>query len=115
MEKRLDDAVELYQRLRKTNRWGSETDKSVALAVADTHPDIALDIWREIVERLIAQVKPKAYEEAAGYLRRMGKVYARLRRQEEWRNLIDRLRREHKAKRRLMGVLDSLSGRKLVD
>jgi uncharacterized Zn finger protein len=45
----------------------------------------------------------------------MGKVYARLRRQEEWRNLIDRLRREHKAKRRLMGVLDSLSGRKLVD
>lgn len=115
MEKRLDDAVELYQRLRKTKRWGWETNKSVALAVADTHPDIALDIWREIVERLIAQVKPKAYEEAAGYLRRMEKVYARLRRQEEWRNLIDRLRREHKAKRRLMGVLDSLSGRKLVD
>jgi hypothetical protein len=38
MEKRLDDAVELHQRLRKTNRWGWERDKSVALAVAERIP-----------------------------------------------------------------------------
>jgi hypothetical protein len=53
--------VNLYQRLRKTKRWGWETDKKVAQAVANTHPDLALAIWEDMVDSLIAQVKPKAY------------------------------------------------------
>ncbi|MGB7934036.1 MAG: SWIM zinc finger family protein, partial [Gammaproteobacteria bacterium] len=77
LEKRLDDVVALYQRLRKTRRWGRETDKTVAQAVANTHPDVALGIWQDIVGNLIGQVKPKAYEEAAVYLRLMETVYAR--------------------------------------
>jgi uncharacterized Zn finger protein len=113
-EKRLDDVVDLYQRLHKTKRWGWETDKRVAQAVANKHPDLALAIWEEIVDSLIAQVKPKAYEEAAVYLRSMKKVYRRNHRLEEWRGVLDRLRREHKAKRRLLGVLDTLSTKKLI-
>jgi uncharacterized Zn finger protein len=115
MEKRLDDVVDLYQRLRKTKRWGRETDKTVAQAVANTHPDLALAIWEDIVDSLIAQVKPKAYEQAAVYLRLMKKVYTRNRRLDDWQRLLNRLRTEHKAKRRLMGVLDTLSRKKLVD
>ena len=38
---------------------GWETDKTVANAVANTHPDLALAIWTEIVNSLIAQVKPR--------------------------------------------------------
>ena len=114
-EKRTDDVVDLYQRLRKTKRWGWETDKTVAQAVADTHPDLALGIWQDIVDGLIGQVKPKAYEEAAVYLRFMKKVYTRNNRLEDWRGLLEGLRRKHKAKRRLMGVLDTLSRKKLVD
>ena len=64
---------------------------------------------------LIKQVKPKAYEEAAVYLRLMKKVYARNRRLEDWQRMLEGLRREHKAKRRLMGILDTLSNKKLVD
>lgn len=115
MENRFDDVVDLYQRLRKTKRWGWETDKAVAQAVANTHPDLALAIWKDIVNSLIDQVKPKAYEEAAVYLRFMKKVYARDHRLEDWRRLLEGLRRKHKAKRRLIGVLDTLSKKKLID
>ena len=108
LEKRLDDVVDLYQRLRKTKRWGWETDKKVARAVAGTHPDFALGIWKDIVDSLISQVKPRAYEEAAVYLRLMEKVYIENRRGTDWQKLLGGLRSEHKAKRRLMGVLDTL-------
>ena len=83
--------------------------------MADTHPDLALGIWQDIVDGLIGQVKPKAYVEAAVYLRFMKKVYTRNNRLEDWRALLEGLRRKHKAKRRLMGVLDTLSKKKLVD
>jgi uncharacterized Zn finger protein len=115
LERRFDDVVALYQELKKTKRWGWETDKAVAEAVSETHPQTSLDIWRAIAESLIGQVKPKAYEEAAIYLRRMCKVYQETRRASDWQNLLGELRREHKAKRRLMEVLDSLSGKKITD
>ena len=115
LERRFDDVVALYQELKKTKRWGWETDKAVAEAVSETHPQTALDIWRAIAESLIGQVKPKAYEEAAIYLRRMCKVYQETRRASDWQNLLLELRREHRAKRRLMEVLDGLSGKKITD
>lgn len=115
LEERLDDVVALYKDLRKTKRWGWETDKTVAAAVAESHPQIAIDIWRSVVDSLIGQVKPKAYEEAAGYLRRMCKVFQEQNRTSDWQSLLSKLRREHKAKRRLMEVLDSLSGKKIID
>lgn len=115
VEKRLDDVVEFYQRLRKTKRWGWEVDKMVAQAVANSHPEVALDIWQSIVHDLIGQVKPKAYEESANYLRLMRKVYTRNRRLADWQALLDLLRTKHKAKRRLIAVLDSLETKKIVD
>lgn len=87
----------------------------MAQAVANTHPDLALTIWNDIVNNLIDQVKPKAYEEAAVYLRFMKKVYVRNHSLEDWGGLLEGLRRKHEAKRRLIGVLDTLSKKKLVE
>jgi uncharacterized Zn finger protein len=115
LEKRLDDVVALYQELKKSKRWSMGTDKYVAEAVTQSHPQVSLDIWRNIAEGLIGQVKPKAYEEAAYYLRNMCKVYQKTGRLSDWQNLLGELRREHKAKRRLMEVLDGLSGKKITD
>lgn len=115
LEKRFDDVAALYRRFRKTKRRGWETDAKVARAVATTHPDLALEIWKEIVDGLIAEVKPKAYESAAIYLRLMKQVYDQNDRPEEWHRMLKQLRTEHKAKRRLMGVLDTLTSKKLVD
>jgi uncharacterized Zn finger protein len=109
LEKRFDDVVSHYHALRKTKRWGwGGTDTAVAKAVAKSHPQVALDIWLAIVERLIAQVKPRAYEEAVEFLRLMHQVYERDNRLADWHELIGRLRVEHKAKRRLQQELDGL-------
>jgi uncharacterized Zn finger protein len=106
LEKRFDDVVGYYHALQKTKRWGwGGTDTAVAKAVAKSHPQVALDIWLAIVERLIAQVKPSAYEEAVEFLRLMHLVYERDNRLAEWHALIGRLRVEHKAKRRLQQEL----------
>lgn len=108
LEKRNDDAVLLYQELNKTRRWGREIDKQLAKAVSGSHPQIALQIWKAIADNLIAQVKPRAYEEAAGYLKLMHKLYEGTGRTTDWQRLLLDLRVQHKAKRRLMEVLDDL-------
>jgi len=108
-EKRFDDVVTFYRAFRSTEQWGWETDKKVARAVAESHPEVALDIWRGIVDGLIRQVNPKSYEEAAGYLKLMRDVYERLNRVSEWGSLLESLSKEHKAKRRLQEILGRLS------
>lgn len=115
MEKRFDDVVLLYEAQQKTKHWGFGKGKDVATAVAGTHPDIALGIWKKIAENQINQVKPKAYEEAAVYLRKMQKIYKKTDRLSEWQGLIAGLRIAHKAKRRLMEVLDSLENKRIID
>jgi uncharacterized Zn finger protein len=44
----------------------------------------------------------------------MRQVYVQNERVDDWRRLLIRLRAEHKAKRRLMEVLDNLANKKLV-
>ena len=78
-------------------------------------PQVALDIWHDIVDELIGQVKPKAYEEAAGYPLLMEKVYSRNERLAVWQALLVELREKHKRKLGLIGTLDSLSNKKIVD
>lgn len=111
LEKRHDDAVAIYQELAKSKRWSWSIDERLAQAVQGSHPETALQIWKSIADRLIGQVKPKAYEEAAGYLRKMHTVYRQTGRLADWKALIMRLRVEHKAKRRLMEVLTGLESR----
>lgn len=115
LEKRLDDVVQLYQEQQKTIRWGVGRGEKVAAAVAGTHPDIALGIWKHIAVSRINLVKPKAYEEAAVFLRKMRTVYQKTKRIDEWQKLIATLRIEHKPKRRLMEVLDSLENKRIID
>lgn len=108
LEKRWDDVVRLYAAYRKDPHWFGETDKAVAAAVVESHPDVSLGIWRAMVEDRIAAVKAKAYDEAAIYLRQMRRLYEKLDRTAEWRAVIADLRLKHKAERRLMSVLDGL-------
>ena len=109
-EKRFDDVVALHQAMRKGPVGTLGVDQTVAKAVAKTHPEVALAIWRQMVDGLIAQVKPSAYVEAGGFLRLMHKVFKEKQRLAEWNGLLGELRKTHKAKRRLLEVLDSVSG-----
>ncbi|MBA3007396.1 MAG: hypothetical protein FP810_12635 [Desulfocapsa sp.] len=68
-----------------------------------------------MAEGQIDLVKPKAYEVAAGYLRKMHNIYQKTGRLEQWRTLLQILRTTHKAKRRLMEVLDLLENKRIID
>ena len=54
--------------------WLLRVDEdAIATAVQAHAPDRAVAIWKNKAERLIAQVKPSAYQEAAKYLRKAGR------------------------------------------
>lgn len=114
-EKRNGDAIGLYDSVSRRNVFFDPIAPRLAEKVQQTHPDAALKIWRSVAEFHIAQTKPKAYVEAAGYLRKMKKVHEELGDLAPWHAYIAQLRVQHKAKRRLMEVLASLEGKRILD
>ncbi len=106
-EKRPDDVLKWYH-LERKNYLYHDTDDSVAEAVKSTHPDEALAIWKRVAEWEIARVKPAAYKVAAPYLKKIRALYRKQKRTDEWNTYLTALRRQHKAKRRLIEILDSL-------
>ena len=106
-EKRPDDVLKWYHLGRKSYLH-HDTDDSVAEAVKSTHPDEALAIWKRVAEWEIARVKPAAYKVAAPYLKKIRALYRKQKRTAEWKSYLSILRRQHKAKRRLIEILDSL-------
>ena len=106
-EKRPDDVLKWYHLGRKSYLY-HDTDDSVAEAVKSTHPDEALAIWKRVAEWEIARVKPSAYKVAAPYLKKIRALYRKQKRTGEWNTYLTALRRQHKAKRRLIEILNSL-------
>ena len=114
-EKRNTDAVTLYENTTKGHVLFDIRAQHVAEAVQKTHPEAALKIWRSMTEAHIAQVKPASYAAAAGCLRKMKKVHEELGSLAAWHAYIAELRVQHKPKRRLLEVLASLEGKRIID
>ena len=115
LEKKPDQVLHWYdQILRKVfGRYGVDDDE-VAAAVQSHAPERAVDIWNSKAERLIAQVKPKAYREAAKYLRKAGLVMEQQKKSKQWSQYLQGLRRQHARKIRLIEILDGLEGKPIV-
>jgi uncharacterized Zn finger protein len=118
-EKRPDDVLAWYDRLRTSRRspWRGYVgrEEQVADAVATAHPERALALYRKRAEDLIAQTSPSAYEEAARYLRKARKVLHRLGRDAEWDRIVADIREKNARKRRLLETLDRLANRRIID
>lgn len=115
LEKKPDQVLHWYdQPSRQRSGWLGVDDDEIATAVQIHAPDRAVAIWRNKAERLIAQVKPSAYQEAATYLRKAGAVMARREEQEQWDTYLRDLRETHARKRRLMEILDGLEGKPIA-
>jgi len=56
-------------------------------------------------------VKPKAYKDAAIYLRKAAKIMLEQKQQEEWNQYMQEMRTKHARKRKLMEILDGLEGK----
>ncbi len=63
---------------------------------------------------LIGQTKPRAYEEAARYLRKAGAVMAKKKKKAEWAQYLQTLRRVHARKRRRLEIVNSLDGNPII-
>ena len=115
LEKNPERVLYWYDRLPKQRYGGyGVDDHKVATAVQNHAPDRAVAIWKRKAERLIAQVKPKAYQEAGKYLRKAAKTMAREGKRDEWDRYLESLREQHARKIRLMEVLDGLEDKPII-
>ncbi|MCP3952866.1 MAG: SWIM zinc finger domain-containing protein [Desulfobacterales bacterium] len=115
LEKKPEQVLHWYDLLpEKRYGWHGVDAAAVAAAVQRHAPDRAVAIWKNKAERLIARVKPRAYQEAGRYLRKAAKVMARESKQMEWDRYLQSLRKHHARKIRLMEVLDSLDNRPII-
>ena len=87
----------------------------MAKAAVDEYPDRAIAIWKKLAENLIAQTKPRAYEEAASYLRKISQTLKKLHQEKDWQTYRIGLRQNNIRKIRFIEILDSLDGRKIID
>lgn len=120
-EKKPDEVVKWYDDSRRTRaeHWQRDAtlDDQVADAIAPTHPDRAVAIWKELAENEIARVKPSGYREAVPYLRQVRDVLIGSGREGEWQEYLAALKQQNKRRPRCMEELNRLDGgrRRIVD
>ena len=115
LEKKPDQVLKWYdQRPKGHFGWLGVDEDAIATAVQAHAPDRAVAIWKNKAERLIAQVKPSAYQEAVKFLRKAGEVMSKQNKQAQWDQYLRSLRDAHARKRRLMEILDGLDGKPIM-
>jgi uncharacterized Zn finger protein len=108
-EKNPADVLKWYDLQCNTLKGFRDDADKVATAVRDFAPERSVALWKKLAEAQIAVVKPRAYAEAAVFLRKIKKLTAEQGMTVQWHAYIQSLRTEHSRKIRLMDVLDSLS------
>jgi len=105
------------QEKRVSGGWGwagpSRADH-VAEAVAKSHPERALAIYRSGLEAQLPQASIPAYESAAVYLKSMRPIMKSLGRESEWTTLLAQVRQKYGNRPRFMEILDRLEGRTVL-
>lgn len=117
-EHRPDEVIRWYDQ-RQTRRRAPEPgwfeEDRIAEAVLGTYPDRAVAIWKRLAEEQIALTKPKAYEMATGYLRKVQRVLKQSGKVQDWQAYLADLRQANLRKRVLVQMLDTLAGRRILE
>ena len=111
------DAMQAGQKHRESMSWygsGGYGDQ-VAAAVAESHPERSLAIYRERVNDHLPHASASAYEAVAGYLRKMRPSLKALHREVEWDGLLADIRVRYKNRPKFMEILDKLDPRPIVE
>lgn len=118
-EKRVDDVLKWYnihsQKSRMSWDWEGRLDDKIAHVVVKLYPDRAVVIWKKLADFHIAQKKPSEYIKAAEYILKIQKILKKVGRSNEWAAYLSKLRVENAKKRRLLEILDGISGRPIID
>ena len=96
--------------------YGSgDYEDRVAAAVAESHPERSLDLYRQRIDDNLPHADASAYEAVAGYLRKMRPILQRLHREIEWTGLLTGIRLRYKNRPKFMEILDELDPRPIVE
>ncbi|HEY8746585.1 MAG TPA: hypothetical protein VIM11_01330, partial [Tepidisphaeraceae bacterium] len=122
-DKRPNDALHWYATLcaqQKQSSYGSSWSgpgtlgDRVAEAVAMSHPQRAIEIYRQRVDQNLTQASVSAYETVAAYLRKMKPIMKSMERENDWTQLVDDFRLRHRNRPRFMEILDRLESRTIL-
>ena len=120
--KKPEEVLQWYDKMsagqkRSGRGWGwaasSHADR-VAAAVAKSHPERALEIYRKGLDASLPHANISAYESAAAYLKRMQPIMKSLGRSDEWTALLSEIREKYRNRPRFMEILDKLEGRTVL-
>ena len=121
-ERRPDDVLRWYDLWRAAAKgqrggWhfgaGSYADK-VAAAVAESHPERTLEVYRGCVDENLTRANVSAYETVAAYLKKMRPILKSLDRGWEWNDLVTEIRTNYRNRPRFMEILDRLEARPIL-
>jgi uncharacterized Zn finger protein len=118
-DKRPDDVLRWYDKMQPrkaaaSRGWGGYGESSsdrVAEAVAKSHPERALEIYRRGLDAQLPHANFNAYEVAAGYLKKMRPILKALGRENEWTVRVAEIREKYRNRPKFMEILD---GRTIV-
>lgn len=120
-EKGHDDVLRWYDRLcavkkqRSEYGWyGREYGDQVAEAVAKTHPQRSLEIYRQYVNDCLGSASRSAYETVAAYLKKMRPILKSLARESELNQIVGDLRQRFRNRPRFVEILDTVEGKTIL-
>jgi len=120
-DKRPDDILHWYEKIAASGDkgfgWRARAHgfaDRVAEAVVRSHPERALAIYEQRLEANLKPAQVSAYEACASFLRKMRPIMKRLGREQEWTQLLSRIREEYRRRPRFMEILDELDGQPIV-
>jgi len=109
-EKRNDEVVRLYEREKGDGKFSYFRDDSdkIANAIAETHTDIAIQIWKDKAENYIDFVNKSAYQQAAPYLVKVRDALKKSERESEWQIYKQNLHQRNARRPRFIEILNKL-------
>jgi uncharacterized Zn finger protein len=113
------EVVHWYGELKKSGEEAEKyrrsiSESEIANSVKERYPEIALEIWKKIVERLISETKVSSYEEASPYLRKIKENLEASGKKKAWEAYISEIKEANKRKKRLLEILDRLGTDRII-
>ncbi len=124
-QKRPDEVLQWYDKLTATTPAARQGwapggigqlgyDDRIAQALAATHTDRALAIYRRGLDANLPHADPRAYDTCAHYLRKIRPILHAVGRDDDWARLLADIRLHYRNRPRFMEILDRFDGRTIV-
>lgn len=117
-EERPDDVVTWFDRLVAQGDWRGRPNPNhlrIAEAIAATHLDRAVAIYRNLAMATAAGSNVKAYPEVAAYMKSIKHLLQQAGREDQWLAILQEMRTQHARKSRLMEALDQVATQRIAD